>query len=148
MMRPINVGKLALGGLIAGVVIALGDFAGNNFLLADPWERLAQVHNVEQSLMQGDTAFATFLVVDFILGFVLVTIYAGIRPRFGPGPSTAVTAAFLVFLISTVMLATFGGWFIPWDLFLKMSGLSLLTYIAAALAGGYLYSEADPDEIP
>jgi hypothetical protein len=145
-MRPINIGKLALGGLIAGVIIALCDFAANNFLLADAWERLGQVHNVEQSLMQGDTAFATFLVVDFVLGFVIVTIYAGIRPRFGPGPSTAVTAGFLVFLIATGILATFGGWFIPWDLFLKMSGLALVTYIAAALAGGYLYSEAAPTD--
>jgi hypothetical protein len=41
-----------------------------------------------------------FVILDFIYGIVLVYLYAAIRPRFGAGPSTAVQAGILMWLIA------------------------------------------------
>ena len=143
-MTSVNTGRVILGGLVAGAVINIGDYLINNLLLAEAWQRLAQGHNIDQTVMGGTAAFATFVTIDFLLGVLLVWFYAAIRPRYGPGPSTAVIAAFGVFSAYILMLATFGGWFISWDLFIKMAGLLLVTFVAAGLVGALLYSEAPP----
>ena len=43
------------------------------------------------------------ILVSFVGGLVLVFFYAAARPRFGPGPKTAV-------LVEMVLAALAGGW--------------------------------------
>ena len=42
---------------------------------------------------RGQASCTRVVIVDFILGILTVWVYAAIRPRFGPGPRTALTAA-------------------------------------------------------
>jgi hypothetical protein len=95
--------------------------------------------------MNGTSALVTFAGVDTALGFLVAWVYAAVRPRLGPGPSTAVIASFVVYGVAALQMATYGGWFIPWDLFIRSSACSLVSFTAAGLSAGWVYKEEDPD---
>ena len=136
-----NTVRLALGGVVAGVVLNACDYVVNNIVLARQWQDLAQRHNLDESSMGGTEALAVFVVIDFLLGFLIAWTYVAIRPRFGPGPPTAAKAGLAVWAVFSLATALFGGWFVPWDLILMSVGIGLVAYLAAALAAGALYAE-------
>ena len=145
-MSKINIGKVVPGGILAGVVMSGLDFVTNNYILASDWWNMAQLRNVDLSLMGGTGALVTMLVVDLLLGQLLVVTYAAIRPRFGPGAGTAAIASFIIFLPETLLLATFGGIVISWDLYLRQSALMLVSVIIGGLAGAWVYTEEEENE--
>jgi hypothetical protein len=144
-MAGINYGRVVAGGLVAGVVANLLDFFWNAVLLADDMVRLAQRLNLNQSVIASPAVALTWIAVDFIYALLIVWAYAATRPRFGPGPGTAVKAG--VVLWAAVCVVLFGflsmGVFTP-DTYYKSSALALLSSVAAALAGGYVYKEQQP----
>jgi hypothetical protein len=142
-MAHLNPGKVVAGGILAGVVLSGFDFASSTYLLANEWQEVAHFRNIDPALMGGTAALLTMLVADFVLGQLLVLTYAAIRPRFGPGAGTGVIASFIVFLPQTLLLATFGGWFISWDLYFRQSVVMLVSMIAAGFAGGWVYAEEE-----
>ena len=77
-----------------------------------------------------------------LLGILIVWTYAAIRPRFGPGPGTALMAGLGPFL--AVTLVTLGytqmGIFVMTS-FVKITLTWSLSVAAAALAGGWVYRE-------
>jgi hypothetical protein len=141
MASRINVPKLFLGGLIAGIVLSGLDYVINNYVLADAWQGIVQNHNFDTLAMTGTTALTTFIIVDLLLGFLIVWTYVAIRPRLGPGLATAVIAGFAVWSAVTLIQLTYAGWFLSWDMLFKACGLSLVAMLIAALCGGFLYSE-------
>jgi hypothetical protein len=141
-MSRIDTKHVLLGGVAASVILNACDWVTNNYIIADQWRHLAQTHNIDTFLMNGTGALAGFIAVDCVFGFLIAWVYAAVRPRLGPGPATAVISAFVVFGGANAQMATFGGWFIPWDLFIKTAALSLVAMIAAALAAGWVYKEA------
>ena len=141
-MGKINMGRVILGGIVAGIV---SDILGS---LVDGWLLAPRWAGAMASL--GRPAFTTNQIVDFnllgiVTGIALIWIYAAIRPRFGAGPATAVLAGIAVFII---------GYLIPnlgfmWVQYLFPHHLTLYTTIgnffetvAGALAGAALYKEA------
>ena len=84
------------------------------------------------------------LVVSLVLGQLLVLAYAAVRPRFGPGPGTAAAAAFLLFLPQSLLLASFGGWFLTWDFYFRQS-VVMITMMAAGIAGAWVYAEEETE---
>ena len=78
-----------------------------------------------------------------ILGIVLVRIYALSRSRLGPGPKTAVVAAFIMWFGVYLYTGLINGTLlqIPMNLLLIGFVWGLIEYILAALAGGALYNE-------
>jgi hypothetical protein len=135
-----NLARVLLGGLVAGVVANALDFVANEFLLAEDMQRMAQRFGLSEAA--GPGVAITWVIVDFILGILLVWTYASIRPRFGPGPRTAVTAALTLFAAITAIILGFtqmGLFSTP--LFLKASAFSLVTLCLASLAGASLYKE-------
>jgi len=142
MASRINVPKLIVGALVAGVVLNGIDYVVNNYVLAEEWQHVAQNHNFNMAAMSGTGALVTFIIVDLLLGFLIVWTYAAIRPRLGPGMTTAIIAGFAVWSAVILIQATYTGWFLSWDMLFKAGGLSLVAMLAAALFGGYLYSEA------
>jgi predicted ABC-type sugar transport system permease subunit len=141
-----NVGKVLAGGVLAGIVLCVFDYVSNSFLFVDDWQTLSQRHNFDAALMSGTTALITMCVIDLVLGLLIALVYASIRPRFGPGPGTGAIASFLVFLPAALIVASFGGWFIPWDLVVRQSTVMLVGALAAGFAAGWVYAEeGDPD---
>jgi hypothetical protein len=140
-MSRISGGKVLAGGILAGIVLSAFDFVTNNFLLADEWQQVAQRHAIDLAVMSGTGALTSMLVVDLLLGLILVLTYAGIRPRFGAGPGTGAIASLLVFLPAALMLASFGGWLLPWDLFFRQVVVLFVAMLAAGFAGAWVYAE-------
>jgi hypothetical protein len=86
---------------------------------------------------------AVFAIADFIWGFLLVFTYAAIRPRFGPGPTTAVIGAvvlWLAFAIAVLVLMAMSLHTVA--SYAKSTGLYLLSAIVSSVAGASLYKEA------
>ena len=139
-MNKINVGRVLLGGLLAGLVISIG-----NFLLNRVWLRDAM--NVEFARLNlpepGNDLIAKAVVLTFILGIAIVYLYAAIRPRFGAGVKTAICAGllawFFVFLYTSILLGM--ALMMPVDLLVKRTLLGLLVYAIGAVAGAWLYKE-------
>jgi len=73
---------------------------------------------------------------------VLVWLYASIRPRYGPGPKTAVVAGLALWLITHLAFAAwwFTGLF-SFGLVAASAAGGLVAAVAGALAGGALYKE-------
>ena len=146
-MSRIPISKVLTGGVLAGLVLCTLDYLVQNYVLATDWENAAHLRNVDLYLMGGPSALILMCVIDLVLGQVLVLTYAAIRPRFGPGAGTATIAGFLMFVPLALSLATFGGVFISWELYVRQTALTLVATILAALAGAWIYGKEDGDPV-
>jgi hypothetical protein len=136
----INVGRVVLGGLVAGVVANALDFVINEYLMKEEGADMAQRLNLSEATLQSSVM--AWVVVDFIWGLLLVFAYAAFRPRFGPGPKTATLSGFTLWFAVCIMfggLMSMGIFTLPG--FIKYSGLTLISALSASLAGAALYQE-------
>jgi hypothetical protein len=140
-VTKINVGKLVAGSILAGVVMNICDYVSNNFILAADWEHIARIRNVDMADMAGTTALVTAILGDVLLGFLVVWTYAAIRPRLGRGATTAIIAGFMVWLAEALLMASYAVTLLTWDVLFRSGLLLLVTSLAGALAGGWVYSE-------
>ena len=135
-----NVGRLVLGGLIAGVVANIGDYVINMYLMSDEAAAMVQRLNLSTAAVEGSVL--TWVVVDVIWGLLLVFTYAGFRPRFGPGPRTAIIAGVTIWLaVCAVFAGLMSMGVYTQQAYLKSSTLTLANTLAASLAGAYFYRE-------
>jgi hypothetical protein len=99
-MGKINVGRLILGGIVAGIAGNLLDFWVDGVLLAPMWN--SQLATWGRAPFSG-SQIVWFMAFGFIIGLVAIWIYAGIRPRFGPGVKTAIYAGLATWILSTLV---------------------------------------------
>jgi len=92
----------------------------------------------------GTNFLVIAVAITFVLGIVIVLGYAAIRPRFGPGPKTAIIAGlFAWFGVVVYQNVIAGGLGMePASLLAMVIGWELVEYLLAALVGAALYSEA------
>ena len=77
------------------------------------------------------------------MGILIVWAYAAIRPRFGPGPKTAIFAGLVPwFGITLVIFGLSQGGLIPQALWMKMAVITLIITSVGAIAGARMYQEA------
>jgi hypothetical protein len=143
-MGSINTGKVLAGGLAAGLVANVIDFVTNTFILAADWAEFAVAHNLDPNAFVSAPVAITWVAVDFLFGVLLVWTYAAIRPRFGPGPRTAICAGLLLYVGTTAVVFGFSMMgVIPMSAFVKGSVCVLISTLAASLTGAAIYREAD-----
>jgi len=141
-MGKINMGRVILGGIVAGIVIDLLSYVVDGVLLAPRW--------AEGMMALGHANFSSSAVVGFnvlgiITGIVTIWIYAAIRPRFGAGVKTAIWAGLAVWVVSAL---------VPNASFMCVSGLfshhlmvgttvgAFFEIVLGAIAGAALYKES------
>ncbi len=141
-MGNINVTRVVLGGLLAGLVLNIGEYVLNHFVLVEQWS--AFMADAQMGTF-GAGRIAAFIVLTFLFGIVLVWIYAAIRPRFGPGPKTAVIAGLIMWAIGWLLIgASFAvAKMYPVGLTVGSIVWGLFEVPIAALAGAWLYREGD-----
>jgi hypothetical protein len=139
-MGKINMGRVIVGGLLAGLVINLGEFVLNGFILEKDWEAAMRSLGKEPIGMQ---AVAVFLALGFLLGITAVWIYAAVRPRLGAGPKTAICIGLIVWVL-TSLFTTLGqlptGIF-PNRLLIIPLVWGLVELPLGTVAGSWLYRE-------
>ncbi len=142
-MSSINTGKVLTGGLLAGVVLNVLDFANNYLLVGADFEANATRLGLDPAAAMSPTGIATWVIIDFLYGILIVWTYAAIRPRFGAGPKTAIYAGLVPWLAIAMIIFGFtqGGMF-PMALYVKQVIISLIITCVGAVAGAWAYKEA------
>jgi len=138
-----NTGKVIVGGLIAGVVLNIGDFIINTMVLAEQQAADLKRLGLDPAAMESFAGILPWIVIDFLFGLLIVWTYAAIRPRFGPGVGTAIIAGLIPYLGATLVLAGFTsmGLFTT-SLFIAGSIASLINTAIGSVAGAWLYTES------
>ncbi len=96
-MSRINVGRVILGGLLAGLVVNVSETILNVVVVASSMEAALHERNLPPL---GIQPIIGFVVMAFLLGIATVWLYAAIRPRFGAGAGTAVIAGVAVWFFA------------------------------------------------
>jgi len=140
-MAQLNSSRVIVGGLAAGLVMNVIDATTNGFLLGNRWMVETQALNPEL-LAKAQSGTMGWVLVDFILGIITVWVYAAIRPRLGPGPRTALTAAFVIWLAVHAAYASYAfmGYY-SWSLVVASSVGGLVAALAGGYVGARLYRE-------
>jgi hypothetical protein len=140
-MGKINYGRALLGGLVAGIVLNIGEYLLNDKVLAT---QMAEFFRRCGFPKPGTNFIVIAVVITFVLGIVIVLGYAAIRPRFGPGVKTAIIAGlfawFGVVVYQNVIVLALG--MIPTNVFAIVLGWEFVEYLLAAIIGAWVYSEA------
>ncbi len=133
--------RILIGGLVAGVILNIGEFLLNGVVLAKQMEE--SFFRKCGLPMPGTSAFVILVVFTLLLGILIVYVYAAIRPRCGPGPKTAICACLIVWFCVYVYCSV-----VYWALGLLPTNLMVIgfvwgfaEYALAALAGAWLYRE-------
>lgn len=139
-MSGINIGRVVSGGLVAGLVMNIGEFILNEPLLGADLAVALEARNLPDI---GGGAIAVFVTMTFVFGFILVWLYAAVRPRLGPGPKTAIIIGvviwFLAYFGPLVSMSVMG--MLPGRLAVIGSVWGLVEVPLAALAGAWMYHE-------
>jgi len=140
-MGSINLGRVILGGFVAGVIIDVFEFVLNGVLLADQWPGIMAAINRPPSGMHD---VVLFNIVGIITGIVAVWTYAAIRPRFGSGVKTAIYAAGLTWVtayaLATVTPTVMGVF--SHHMAMVLVAVGLVEIVVATIVGAWLYKEA------
>jgi hypothetical protein len=140
-MGKMNVGRIIVGGLLAGLVLNIGEFILNMPVLGKQIEQAMQAKNLP---VPAGGAIALSVVLAFVLGIAVVWLYAAIRPRFGAGPKTAIIAGlalwFFVWLWVHLSMSPMG--LFPTSLILITLIWGFFEVPIATLLGAWIYKEA------
>lgn len=140
-MGKINLGRVLLGGIVAGIVYDILGYLVDGVLLAPKWSAgMTALGHADFSTNQ----IIGFNVLGLVFGIVLIWIYAAIRPRLGAGVKTAICTGIAVWIIAVLL---------PNLSFMWVSGLfsrrltamttacALVEVVVGAIAGAALYKE-------
>src|SRR5258705_3136393 len=85
---------------------------------------------------------ATRLIMQFVIGILLVWLYAAMRPRFGPGMKTAAYAALVIWLCGFIFYMDwlFLGMMKP-GTYVVASCVALVSLMVGAWIGGMVFKE-------
>lgn len=141
-MGKINLNRVILGGVVAGIVGNVLGYLADGVMFAPQWAAgMKALGRPEFNANQ----FIGFNIIGLVYGIFAVSLYAAIRPRYGAGPKTAVYAGLAVWVIGILLPnVSFMGvtGFFPSNLTALTTSAGLIESVAAALAGATLYQEA------
>jgi hypothetical protein len=137
----INTGRVILGGIVAGIVADVLGFVVDGWLLAPQWNAGMKVLGRPELTTPQ---IVSFNVLGLVQGIFTIWLYAAIRPRFGPGPKTAVCAGlaswFAAVLLANASFMWVTGLF-PTNLTVMTTFGGIFEWVIGALVGAALYNE-------
>lgn len=143
-MGKINIGRVILGGIVAGIVADIIDFLVDGLWLGPRWAdgMKSLGHTAAFSARQ----IVLFDLIGIACGILAIWIYAAIRPRFGAGMKTAIYAGLVTWALSALL---------PNAAFMYVTGLfnrhltlystlgAVVEVVVGTIAGAALYKEDD-----
>jgi hypothetical protein len=140
--RPIHKKRVFVGGVIAGAVLSMSDVWLYGSVLKGPMEAAwrAAGRPTTTDLQRFEVPASIFL--DFVVGVVLMWLYAAIQPRFRAGLGTAVRAGLVAWFLAALLCAAFMFQGVMPLGIMKITILVLLVeYPLAAVLGAKLYMD-------
>jgi hypothetical protein len=139
-MNRVNYGRVFLGGLVAGLIINIGEYLLNEVVMVREMEETFRRLTMPRP---GINFMATAVLLTFLLGVVIVLLYALLRNRVGPGPRTAVIAGLVAWFCVYVYAGILSGVLLAIPVKVLVIGIvwGLIEYSVAAIAGAALYKE-------
>jgi hypothetical protein len=142
-MASINSGRVVTAGLLAGVVLNVFDIIWNFTVMQADLTAIATKLGMDPAAAMSFSGAIPWIIVDFVIGLALVWTYAAIRPRFGPGPSTAVIAAIPLWLATSAVVYGFTSMgLMSTSAWVKGTVTALITMAIGSVAGAWAYKEA------
>lgn len=139
-MHGINTARVVIGGLVAGLVINVSEFILNMAVLGADMNSAMSRLNLPPV---GGQAIVVFVALCFALGIATIWLYAAIRPRYQPGPTTALCAGaavwFFAYLYGGVGMTVMG--IFPGRMMAVGMIWGLGEILVAAVVGASLYKE-------
>jgi hypothetical protein len=138
-MGRINLKGVIVGGLVAGLILNIVDYVFWGVIYARDFEAALQAIGRPPA----ESLIPLWILLDFFYGIALVYLYAAIRPRFGPGPGTAVRAGLFVWVVAALFHAIGEGplGFLPMRLYVVGAIVALVAIPIATIAGARFYRE-------
>ena len=139
-MGKINIGRWLLAGLVAGIIVDIGEGLTAGVLLGSQWAAAITALGLPAF---GPAELIAFNVFGLIVGFTAAWIYVAIRPRFGAGWRTAIYAAIATWVPAYLLV----DWspvimhVVPLSMLWVQLPLGLVVIVIATVAGAALYKE-------
>ena len=142
-MSKINLSRVILGGVVAGIVIDVCEGILNGVILKQQWADAFTALGKTSNTMSVKQ-IAAFNVWGIVAGIITVWLYAGLRARYGAGPRTAIYAGLTVWSLAFGLATAVPVFFhlYPVGLGLTSVALEAVEMILAGLAGGAIYKES------
>ena len=140
-MGKINMGRVILGGLVAGIVSDILGYLVDGVWLAPRWDFGMKALGLSSFSVKQ---LIGFNLVGIVAGLVAVWLYAAIRPRFGAGMRTAIIAGIAAWTLGSLL---------PNIAFMRLAHLfshrltlyttlgALVETVVGTIAGAALYKE-------
>ena len=139
-MTTINWARYITGGLIAAVIFFVTDGMMHEMILKSDWTAVYAGIKATMPEPHASSMFY-FAVFEIGRGMLCMLLYVLMRAFFGAGPKTAILAAIAGWLAFSVTgpaeFIPLGSYSVP--LWLKISGIQLVTTIVGTLVGAALY---------
>ena len=143
-MGRINWGRVFLGGLLAGVVINIGEYLFHAVLFKNEVAEMMRAMGKDPAAVMSGNAIVIWNLMGFLAGIGAVWGYAAIRPRFGAGAKTAMIAGIAVWFFSRFLGAVGEMNMGMASQKMILTGLvwGLVELVIATIAGAWAYKEA------
>ena len=130
-----NIPGVMLGGFVAGLLINAVEYLIHGVFLDPQWTAAFA------ALGKSPTGWTTFIPSNFLVGIIGVWIYTRFRPKYGPGPKTALRSALSIWIVFWVipMMGLQPMNLFPNVLLFTTIGVGLLDSILAVLLGAWIY---------
>lgn len=140
-MGRINWARVSLGAVVCFVVSNILQMLWG--LVMEKRIEAAVSEELRQKLMSPES-MAVLVGFTLMVSFVAIWIYAAIRPRYGPGPRTAIVAAVMVWSLTGVTAWVYLRPFkvMPSDLLAICLVWGLVQTIIQTIAGAWVYRES------
>jgi hypothetical protein len=139
-MNRVNVARVILGGLLAGLIVNISEAVLNLYVVQADMN--AAIASLNRPPLGGQTV-ATFVALTFGLGIAAVWLYAAIRPRYGANTKAAAWAAgfvwFFAYVFPNVGMAAMD--LFPARLTAVVTLWGLGEILIGTLAGAWVYYE-------
>ena len=138
-MGKINLARVFLGGLLAGLILNIFEYVLNGVVFASQWDAFEKA--LGRHMRPGAIPF--FVVSSFLMGIGVVWLYAAARPRLGSGPKTAALTGIAFWFFAYAIPSANGimANLYPGHVSLYVALVLLVAAVLASVCGASLYKE-------
>ena len=140
----INVSRLLIGGVVAGILVFVLDGVLHGVVLQQSWA--TTMGGIGRPVAGDPASFKWFFTSGLFTGLAAVALYVGLRGLLGPGPKTGLIVGLFAWflavpvpLLALVPMHVFGrSMLVTWSL------LGAIPIVVGTLAGAAIYRDRLP----